>query len=113
MSTHVGVMDDRHLANEAQHSPDAFGVLYERYLTSIYQYCLRRVETVHAAEDLTASVFERAYARIETYRGGSFRAWLFRIAHNAVTDHYRRRRNVVSRQPEMSGSDDAPLQKTT
>jgi RNA polymerase sigma factor (sigma-70 family) len=102
-------IDDRHLAEQAQHSADAFAALYERYLNGIYNYCLRRVDSLQAAEDLTATVFERAFRRIDTFRGSSFRAWLFRIAHNAVTDHYRRRRrNVISWQPEMSGPDDAP-----
>lgn len=99
---------DQRLANFAQRSPRAFGDLYERYLDRIYLYCLRRVGTQQAAEDLTADVFERALAKIDTFRGDSFRAWLFRIAHNAVTDHYRRRRDQVSWQPEMSGPDLAP-----
>jgi RNA polymerase sigma-70 factor, ECF subfamily len=100
--------EDRSLAEAAQHSTDAFGVLYERYLDSIYAYCQRRVESLHAAEDLTATVFERAFTRIGSYRGRSFRAWIFRIAHNAVTDHYRRRRNVIPWGPHMSGADHSP-----
>jgi RNA polymerase sigma factor (sigma-70 family) len=100
--------EDRSLAEAAQHSTDAFGVLYERYLDSIYAYCRRRVDSLHAAEDLTATVFERAFTRIGSYRGGSFRAWIFRIAHNAVTDHYRRKRNLVSWEPHMSGPDHDP-----
>ena len=100
--------DDRALAKSAQESPDAFGALYERYLDSIYAFCQRRVESRQAAEDLTASVFERAFSRISSYRGGSFRAWLFQIAHNAVTDHYRSRRNVITWEPHMSGTDHDP-----
>jgi RNA polymerase sigma-70 factor, ECF subfamily len=100
--------DDRLLAERARHSTDAFGTLYERYLDGIYAYCLRRVDRQQVAEDLTATVFERALAGIDSFRGMSFRAWLFRIAHNAVTDHYRRRRDLISWQPEMSGPDDDP-----
>jgi RNA polymerase sigma factor (sigma-70 family) len=99
---------DRSLAERAQYSPDAFGTLYQRYLDGIYAYCARRVRSQQAAEDLTSTVFERAFTRLDSYRGGSFRAWLFRIAHNAVTDHYRRRRNLVPWEPHMSGSDDDP-----
>jgi RNA polymerase sigma factor (sigma-70 family) len=103
-----GVADDRALAEQAQSSPDAFATLYERYLDGIYAYCVRRVSSQQAAEDLTSTVFERAFTRLDSYRGGSFRAWLYRIAHNAVTDHYRRRRNIISWEPYMSGSDDDP-----
>jgi RNA polymerase sigma-70 factor, ECF subfamily len=100
--------NDGQLASEAVGSPDSFGQLYERYLDVIFTYCLRRVDDPQTAEDITASIFERSYAQISTFRGGSFRAWLFRIAHNAVTDHYRRRRNIIPWKPEMSGADDDP-----
>jgi RNA polymerase sigma factor (sigma-70 family) len=108
LTSATDVEEDRALAEAAQRSSDAFGVLYERYLDSIYAYCQRRVHSLQTTEDLTASVFERAFARIGSYRGGSFRAWIFRIAHNAVTDYYRRRRNNVSWEPHMSGPDHDP-----
>jgi RNA polymerase sigma factor (sigma-70 family) len=100
--------NDNWLAEQAKRRPIAFGELYERYVDAVFRFCSRRVDSQHAAEDLTASVFERALARIDTFRGGSFRAWLFRIAHNAVTDHYRRQKPVISWEPELSGPDDAP-----
>jgi RNA polymerase sigma-70 factor, ECF subfamily len=100
--------DDRSLAEQALETPDAFGHLYERYLDRIYVYCQRRVSSRQVAEDLTATIFERAFSRLDSYRGGSFRAWLFRIAHNAVTDHYRRRRPSIPWEPHMSGADDEP-----
>ena len=100
--------EDRQLAEQARSSSDAFARLYERYMDGIYAFCQRRVNSRQAAEDLTSTVFERAFARLDSYRGGSFRAWLFRIAHNVVTDHYRRRRNIVSWEPHMSGPDHDP-----
>jgi RNA polymerase sigma factor (sigma-70 family) len=99
---------DNTLAKRARQSPDAFAELYERYLDGIFHYCARRVGNVQVAEDITANVFERALSRIDTFRDGSFRAWLFRIAHNAVTDYYRSRRHVIPWQPEMSGPDIEP-----
>ncbi len=101
-------LDDRDIVELARRSPEAFGTLYERYIDRIFGYCARRVESRQAAEDLTANIFERAFSKLGSYRGGSFRAWLFSIAHNTVTDHYRRRRPVVSWEPSMSGADDAP-----
>jgi RNA polymerase sigma-70 factor, ECF subfamily len=104
----VHQLDDRELAEQARRSSDAFGSLYERYIDRIYGYCARRVESQQVAEDLTATIFERAFSKLGSYRGGSFRAWLFTIAHNTVTDHYRRRRPVLSWEPSMSGADDGP-----
>src|SRR3954466_6564242 len=46
---------------------DAFGELYERYLDKIYSYIYYRTGNHHDAEDLTARVFFRAMAHIESY----------------------------------------------
>ncbi len=73
-----------------------FAPLYERYFPRVYAYCLRRVEHAEAAEDLTSLIFTRALTHLHEYRGGSAAAWLFRIAHNAVANHYRDRRAHVS-----------------
>ena len=73
-----------------------FAPLYERYFPRVYTYCLRRVEHAEAAEDLTSLIFTRALTHLHEYRGGSAAAWLFRIAHNAVANHYRDRRVHVS-----------------
>ena len=50
-----------------------------------------RVKNVADADDITSEVFTKAFLKLETYRGdSSFSTWLFRIAYNAVTDHFRR-----------------------
>jgi RNA polymerase sigma-70 factor (ECF subfamily) len=50
------------------------------------------VFNVHIAEDLTGEVFARVVVNLSSYRaqGASFRAWLYRIAHNLVVDHHRK-----------------------
>jgi RNA polymerase sigma-70 factor (ECF subfamily) len=72
---------------------DAFGELYERYVEKIYNYIYYRTGNHHDAEDITARVFFRAMAHIETYteRGVPFQAWLYRIAHNLVANWHRDR----------------------
>ena len=72
--------------------PAAFQPIYEEYFPRIYHYCLRRVSLVQEAEDLTSQIFTRALTNLRSYRGGSFAAWLFRIAHNVVVNHLSRRR---------------------
>lgn len=71
----------------------AFAQLYEAYLGRVYRYVAYRVGCKEDAEDLTGQVFLRALESIGSYqwRGLPFSAWLFRIAHNLVVDHYRRR----------------------
>ena len=76
-------------------SPADFAPLYERYVDSIYRYCLRRVSDADLAADLTSSIFTRALERLHQFRptgAGTFRSWLFVIAHNVVVDAYRKQR---------------------
>jgi len=70
---------------------EAFGVLYERYVTRIYNYIFYRIGSSFDAEDLTERVFMRALRHIGSYnnRGLPFSAWLYRIAHNLVANWYR------------------------
>jgi len=70
----------------------AISELYKRHVQSIYRYIYYRVGDVNVAEDLTADVFLKALEGLEgfTYRGIPFSAWLYRIAHARVMDHFRK-----------------------
>lgn len=84
---------DDELVARAQGDPEAFAVLYRRYVTAIFCYCSHRLPSRMAAEDATSEIFMKAYAGIRGYRHErSFRSWLFAIAHNTVTDNYRAHR---------------------
>jgi RNA polymerase sigma-70 factor (ECF subfamily) len=74
---------------------EAFGELYVRHLDEIYRYVFYKVGNEKRAEDLTEQVFLKAWEAIEDYeaRGYPFSSWLYRIAHNAVVDHYRTRKD--------------------
>jgi len=64
----------------------AFNVLVERCQRPLYNLCLRMLASPEAAEDATQDAFIHAFRSIRTFRGGSFRAWLFRIGANACYD---------------------------
>jgi RNA polymerase sigma-70 factor (ECF subfamily) len=83
--------DEKALALAAQGDQDAFGVLYERYVSRIYTYIYYRTGNQHDAEDLTARVFFRALKHVQNYndRGLPLSAWLYRIAHNLVANWHR------------------------
>jgi RNA polymerase sigma-70 factor (ECF subfamily) len=83
--------EERALAVRARVDRASFGVLYDRYVDRIYAYCYRRLQTREAAEDATSDTFLKAIAAIGKYRpeAGSFRAWLFTIAHRVVIDAWR------------------------
>ena len=93
-------LDDRALVALAADDKEAFGELYERYLTKMYNYVYYRTGNTHDAEDLTAKVFQRAMSHIGNYvdRGLPFQAWLYRIAHNLVANLHRDqgRRKIIA-----------------
>jgi len=93
----VDLTEEVALINDARTNPDAFGLLYERYVGKIYNYVYFRVGNANDAEDLTAKVFFKALKNIGTYRhlGLPFSAWLYRIAHNLVANHFRDRAKVT------------------
>jgi RNA polymerase sigma-70 factor (ECF subfamily) len=92
--------DEATLVELAKTDPQAFGLLYERYVDKIYNYVYYRTGNHHDAEDLTAKVFYQAMNHIPRYvqRGAPFSSWLYRIAHNLVANWHRdrSRRQVVS-----------------
>lgn len=85
---------DDALVRAAQREPEAFGSLYQLYLTRIYRYMRVRVASDEDAADLTQQLFLRAFDALPRYRekGLPFSAWLFRIARNLVTDTLRQRK---------------------
>jgi RNA polymerase sigma-70 factor (ECF subfamily) len=87
------VTEDELLAAAIQYNSAALGELYDRYEAKIYSYVFRRTGDQTLAEDLTAQVFLKMLESIRDRKAwhSSFSGWLYRIAHNLVIDHYRRR----------------------
>ena len=76
----------------AQHNPDGFQKLYDRWVTPVYQYVYFQTGSRFDAEDLTSQVFLAAYQALPRYRHtGRFAGWLFTIARNQLRDFYRKR----------------------
>ncbi len=67
----------------------AFNQLVEWYQDAVYHVAYRIVGTADAADDAAQDAFISAYRHIREYRGGSFKAWLLRIATNACYDQLR------------------------
>jgi len=80
------------IARAQRGDTDAVGALYDLHHESIFRYVSLRVGDWRLAEDLTGDVFMRMIASLPAYRsvGLPFRAWLYRIAHNLLVDHFRK-----------------------
>jgi RNA polymerase sigma-70 factor (ECF subfamily) len=103
----VGETDaDLAAVRAAQADPAAFAVLYRRYLDRVYSYAFYQLGDHHDAEDATERTFLAALAALPSFRdeGASFRAWLFRIAHNTVANA-RRTRHRRRTEPLPDGFD--------
>ena len=72
--------------------------VYETYFPKIYNYIFYRVMHKQTAEDLTSAVFLKAADRFHTYDSdkGAVSTWLFKIAENTLTDHFRANRIAIS-----------------
>jgi RNA polymerase sigma-70 factor, ECF subfamily len=89
---------EKELVARARSDGDAFVELYHFYFPRIYGFIFRRVRDHPTAEDLTSVTFQKA---IEAVRDPAFRnetlgGWLYRVASNAVVDHFRVGRRSVS-----------------
>jgi len=110
----ISVPDAESIARTKAGELEAFGELYRRYLTPIYRYIRTRVSTDRDAEDLAEMVFLKAFEALETYeeRGAPFSAFLYRVARNAVADHYRSQKPVDPLEDlEWLGSNEATAEK--
>lgn len=81
------------LAAAMQYDEAALSELYDRYEAKIYNYIYRRTGDEVLAEDFTSQVFLKMLESIRDHKAwhSSFSGWLYRIAHNLVIDHYRRK----------------------
>ena len=85
-----------------QEAADLAG-LFEQYYDRIARYIAVRIGNRDAAEDMAGEVFLRAVESVDSLAKPDVpvQAWLFRVAHNLVVDHYRRN----SRRPTVAIDD--------
>ena len=87
------MQSDNHLIRKIKkkQNKEAAGILIERYYREIYAYTYRQVACKELAMDLTQEIFILVLKGIQAFdeKKGSFRTWIYRIASNKITDHYR------------------------
>src|SRR5579883_1222870 len=91
-----------------QRDSEAFGQLYNLYFDRVYRYVRLKVGNPSDAEDLTALVFLSAWRSIHRFspkHEASFAGWIFRLAHNALVDRYRRSHETISLRSEEHTSE--------
>ncbi len=74
----------------AQGDLAAFESLYDEYARLVYGVAFRVLKNETAAEDITQSVFMKAFTAPHSFRAGNFAAWISRVARNRALDELRR-----------------------
>lgn len=94
---------------------DAYAELVKRYWGRIFRWLQSMGCGAHLAEDLAQEVFLKAWMAMPTFTDSFFRAWLFRIARNAMID---RRRDaagepMVPLPVDVSGKQPEPIEQVS
>jgi RNA polymerase sigma-70 factor (ECF subfamily) len=95
-------MDELALIADAQVGDvEAFNSLVLKYQDRVYTQAFRILGVKESAEDAAQEAFISAFTKINTFRGGSFIAWLLRIVTNQCYDEIRRnkRKPTTSLEP--------------
>lgn len=89
--------DERVIIEACQRGDTArFALLYDAYARPLYDFIYYKTHHKETAQDIASEVFLRALSKIGQFDPErSFKSWLYRIAQNAVIDHYRRLRPTV------------------
>ena len=88
--------DEQLMQQYAKGNAQAFDQLYARHRGALYRYFRRQVGDEATANDLYQGVWEKIIRGRKKYRSSSpFTAWMYRIAHNHLVDHYRRAKPVT------------------
>ncbi len=89
---------------------DAFNRLVLTYQDMAFNLAARMLNDEDAAADVTQIAFLSAYRSLDSFRGGSFRAWVMRMVTNACYDELRRRKRRPTVSLEPVNDDDEEIE---
>jgi len=91
MATHSDPTDESLMLSYKDGDSRAFEQLYLRHKGGLYRYILRSCESKATTEELFQDVWMRVINARNNYQTTAlFTTWLYRIASNRLTDHYRK-----------------------
>lgn len=107
METLITMTDEQLVTDYSNGNNLAFDILLNRHKQSLYSYIYFTVKNRELAEDIFQETFIKAITTIRQGRyteTGKFRAWIARIAHNLIIDHFRQEKNE-----NTVSNDEAPI----
>jgi RNA polymerase sigma-70 factor, ECF subfamily len=104
-------MDEAALVDQARNGDlNAFNQLVLEYQDMAYNLAARMLDDPDGAADVTQVAFLSAYRSLDSFRGGSFRAWVLRMVSNACYDELRRRKRRPTISLEPVNEDDEEIE---
>ncbi len=80
-----------------------FSELYNEYFPKVFAYVYGRVQDKEVSLDIVADVFEKAFIKKKSLRSpDSFGSWLFTIARNEVSSHWRKEKPAAKAAQEAA-----------
>ena len=104
-------MDEAFLVQSARKGDlDAFNRLVLAYQDMAFNLAARMLSDPDIAQDVTQTAFLSAYRSLDSFRGGSFKAWVMRMVTNACYDELRRRQRHPTTPLEPVDEDDEEIE---
>jgi RNA polymerase sigma-70 factor, ECF subfamily len=101
MSSAMNTADPSRRDEGLERTAQAFERLAEPLRREIKLHCYRMLGSLHEAEDLVQESFLRAWRSFDSFEGGSFRAWFYKIATNACLNALESRKSALRFLPDQ------------
>ena len=101
------------LTRVAQRDREAFELLYQRYVRSVFGLALRRLRDRQRAEDAVQETFAAVWRSASSYKPerGPAAPWLYAVARNAIVDRFRARLDPAGEVPDIVSAEPGPPER--
>lgn len=108
----ISLLSDNELVHRIVKTNDThlFAVLYDRYVSMVYNKCYGFASSKEEAQDLTHDVFIKLFVKLRTFKGtAKFSTWLYSFTYNFCVNYVTRnnyKKNEKNFDGEISDSED-------
>jgi RNA polymerase sigma-70 factor, ECF subfamily len=112
-AAHDEESDTALLVRVADRDREAFALLYERYVRTVFGLALRRLRDRQRAEDAVQETFAAVWRSAKSYRPerGPAAPWLYTVARNAIVDRQRAKTDQPAEIPDTASGELGPAER--